>query len=233
MFRSFNIFVSSFVLFSHVNSFHFRCGKCRRYIKYIQTKPSRLHCAHCNETYSLPQNGNIRIYKELKCPLDDFELLSYSTGARGKSYVFCPYCYNNPPFRSEKLKNLSNKIEKVLYEDYVVFKIWKNVIYRDMKKGMSSCNMCTHPTCPHGMNTNGISCCPGCDSDILVFDPSSGPKWKLVCNRCDVIIYLFENAHKVYVNSETCDNCGAQQVTVEYKPVIFSFTFLISLYFIS
>jgi len=76
-----------------------RCGKCRRYMKYIQTKPSRMHCAHCNETYNLPQNGNIRIYKELKCPLDDFELLSWSTGARGKSYTFCPYCYNNPPFR--------------------------------------------------------------------------------------------------------------------------------------
>lgn len=76
-----------------------RCGKCRRYMKYIQTKPSRMHCAHCNETYNLPQNGNIRIYKELKCPLDDFELLSWSTGTRGKSYTFCPYCYNNPPFR--------------------------------------------------------------------------------------------------------------------------------------
>lgn len=68
-------------------------------MKYIQTKPSRMHCAHCNETYNLPQNGNIRIYKELKCPLDDFELLSWSTGTRGKSYTFCPYCYNNPPFR--------------------------------------------------------------------------------------------------------------------------------------
>lgn len=77
----------------------YRCGKCRRYMKYIQTKPSRMHCAHCNETYNLPQNGNIRIYKELKCPLDDFELLSWSTGTRGKSYTFCPYCYNNPPFR--------------------------------------------------------------------------------------------------------------------------------------
>lgn len=78
---------------------YYRCGKCRRYMKYIQTKPSRMHCAHCNETYNLPQNGNIRIYKELKCPLDDFELLSWSTGTRGKSYTFCPYCYNNPPFR--------------------------------------------------------------------------------------------------------------------------------------
>lgn len=92
-----------FIIFSIGNLLYYiklyRCGKCRRYMKYIQTKPSRMHCAHCNETYNLPQNGNIRIYKELKCPLDDFELLSWSTGARGKSYTFCPYCYNNPPFR--------------------------------------------------------------------------------------------------------------------------------------
>ncbi|XP_034190961.2 DNA topoisomerase 3-beta isoform X1 [Osmia lignaria lignaria] len=179
------LFEVSFSPLSASGKAHSRCGKCRRYMKYIQTKPSRMHCAHCNETYNLPQNGNIRIYKELKCPLDDFELLSWSTGARGKSYTFCPYCYNNPPFR-------------------------------DMKKGTSGCNSCTHPTCPHGMNSNGISSCLECDTGILVLDPSAAPKWKLGCNRCDVIIHLFENAHKVTVDTDVCD-CGAQLVTVEYK----------------
>ncbi|KAG8034089.1 hypothetical protein G9C98_008570 [Cotesia typhae] len=164
-----------------------RCGKCRRYMKYIQTKPTRLHCAHCNETYNLPQNGNIRIYKELKCPLDDFELLSWSTGIRGKSFIFCPYCYNNPPFR-------------------------------DMKKGNLGCNSCTHPTCPHGLNSNGVSSCLECDHGILVLDPSSGPKWKLGCNRCDVIIHFFENAHKISIDPEVCCECGAQLIAVEYKP---------------
>lgn len=94
-----SLFFLSFVRVMYIYNICCRCGKCRRYMKYIQTKPSRMHCAHCNETYNLPQNGNIRIYKELKCPLDDFELLSWSTGTRGKSYTFCPYCYNNPPFR--------------------------------------------------------------------------------------------------------------------------------------
>ncbi len=36
--------------------------------------------------------------QELKCPLDDFEILYFTAGAKGKSFVFCPYCYNNPPF---------------------------------------------------------------------------------------------------------------------------------------
>ena len=43
-----------------------RCGKCRRFMKYIMAKPSRLFCNHCDETYSLPQNGNIKLHQELK-----------------------------------------------------------------------------------------------------------------------------------------------------------------------
>lgn len=93
------LFEVSFSPLSASGKAHSRCGKCRRYMKYIQAKPARLHCPHCDETYSLPQNGNVRLYKELKCPLDDFELLSWSMGAKGKSFPFCPYCYNHPPFR--------------------------------------------------------------------------------------------------------------------------------------
>lgn len=36
-------------------------------MKYISLKPNRLHCATCDETYSLPLNGHIKLYKELKC----------------------------------------------------------------------------------------------------------------------------------------------------------------------
>ncbi|CAG0884439.1 unnamed protein product, partial [Darwinula stevensoni] len=163
-----------------------RCGKCRRYMKYVSTKPCRLHCSQCDETYGLPQNGTIRLYRELKCPLDEFELLTWSAGVKGKSFVFCPYCYNYPPFK-------------------------------DMKKA-SGCNMCTHPTCPYSLNANGVSSCMECPQGILVLDPASGPKWKLTCNRCDVIIHAFEDAIKVNVLEDTCDDCQSQRVTVEYKP---------------
>ncbi|KAB0398027.1 hypothetical protein E2I00_005584 [Balaenoptera physalus] len=60
-----------------------RCGKCHRFMKYIQ-------------------NGTIKLYKELRCPLDDFELVLWSSGSRGKSYPLCPYCSNHPPFRDMK-----------------------------------------------------------------------------------------------------------------------------------
>ncbi|XP_063384723.1 DNA topoisomerase 3-beta-1 [Cydia fagiglandana] len=162
-----------------------RCGKCRRYMRYIQAKPTRLHCSHCDDTYGLPQNGTVRIYRELKCPLDDFELLSWSTGTKGKSFPLCPYCYNHPPFR-------------------------------DMKKGFG-CNSCTHPTCAYGVNSTGVSGCVECDNGVLVLDPAA-PKWKLACNRCDVIINVFEDAIRVSVCEQQCSLCGAQLVTAEYRP---------------
>uniref|UniRef100_A0A183TNA8 DNA topoisomerase n=1 Tax=Schistocephalus solidus TaxID=70667 RepID=A0A183TNA8_SCHSO len=64
----------------------------------VDSKPQRLHCPSCNDTYTVPQNGSIRPYKETKCPLDDFELIMWTQGLKGKTMVFCPYCYMNPPF---------------------------------------------------------------------------------------------------------------------------------------
>ncbi|XP_021112784.1 DNA topoisomerase 3-beta-1 isoform X3 [Heterocephalus glaber] len=162
-----------------------RCGKCHRFMKYIQAKPSRLHCSHCDETYTLPQNGTIKLYKELRCPLDDFELVLWSSGSRGKSYPLCPYCYNHPPFR-------------------------------DMKKGMG-CNECTHPTCQHSLSMLGIGQCIECESGILVLDPTSGPKWKVACNKCNVVAHCFENAHRVRVSADTCNTCEAALLDVDFN----------------
>ncbi|XP_061166711.1 DNA topoisomerase 3-beta-1-like [Saccostrea echinata] len=162
-----------------------RCGKCRRFMKYVQAKPSRLHCSNCDETFSLPQNGSIKLYKELKCPLDDFELVLWTTGAKGKSFPLCPYCYNNPPFP-------------------------------DMRKQFG-CNQCTHPTCQHALAQHGVCECVECETGILVLDPTSGPKWRMACNKCQVVINIFENAHKVSVSEEICDDCGAHIVDVDFN----------------
>ncbi|CAI9157407.1 unnamed protein product [Rangifer tarandus platyrhynchus] len=162
-----------------------RCGKCHRFMKYIQAKPSRLHCSHCDETHTLPQNGTIKLYKELRCPLDDFELVLWSSGSRGKSYPLCPYCSNHPPFR-------------------------------DMKKG-TGCNECTHPSCQHSLSMLGIGQCVECESGVLVLDPTSGPKWRVACNRCSVVAHCFENAHRVRVSAETCASCEAALLDVDFN----------------
>ena len=40
-----------------------KCGICRRYLKYISSRPQRLYCTQCDQTYSLPQGGSIKLYK--------------------------------------------------------------------------------------------------------------------------------------------------------------------------
>jgi hypothetical protein len=53
-------------------------------MKLIESRPSRLHCEICKDTYNLPQNGLIKTFKELKCPLDEFELVQFSGNNNGK-----------------------------------------------------------------------------------------------------------------------------------------------------
>ena len=153
-------------------------------MKLVEAKPKRLFCSTCDETYNVPQqNGSLKLHQELKCPLDDFELVYFSAGAKGKSFVFCPYCYSNPPFPG--------------------------------MSGGSNCSSCTHPTCLHGVNSLGVSSCVECDIGVLVLDPASIPKWKLVCNKCDVIVRIFEDAARVSVLSEdSCEECDSQLVKV-------------------
>ena len=164
-----------------------RCGKCRRFMKLVEAKPKRLFCSTCDETYNVPQqNGSLKLYQELKCPLDDFELIYFTAGPKGKSFVFCPYCYSNPPFPG-------------------------------ISAG-SSCSSCTHPTCQYGLNNLGVSGCMDCDAGgILVLDPASVPKWKLVCNKCDLIVSLFNNASKVSVLSDQfCEECETVLMKVRF-----------------
>ena len=121
-----------------------RCGKCRRYMSLITSKPQRLHCATCNETYSLPQDGLVKLFHEKRCPLDNFELLMFCLGkspkALGKNFTLCPYCYNNPPFEEVGPK--------------------------------MGCNECLHPSCPQSLVQNAVCPCPGaCDA---INDDSSG-----------------------------------------------------------
>lgn len=62
------------------------------------------------------------------------------------------------------------------------------------------CNECTHPSCQHSLNSLGIGQCVECDSGVLVLDPTSGPKWRMACNKCNVLVHFFEHAHRVQVS---------------------------------
>lgn len=79
------------------------------------------------------------------------------------------------------------------------------------------CSECTHPTCQHSLNSLGIGQCVECENGVLVFDPTSGPKWRMACNKCNVVVHFFENAHKVRVSSESCESCEASLVIVDFN----------------
>ncbi len=136
-------------------------------------------------TYSLPQNGTIKLYKELRCPMDNFELVLFSLGnaadAQGKSYPLCPFCFNNPPsFTSMSTSSgdvvdhsTSGEREESVHDGAVD----KNPVDRAQdqqqhhqqqqlqqqhhQQQQMGCNSCLHPTCAHSAARNAICPCPG------------------------------------------------------------------------
>ncbi|CAK9156514.1 unnamed protein product [Ilex paraguariensis] len=179
-----------------------KCGKCLRYMKYISSQPSRLYCGTCEEVYYVPQKGTIKLYKELTCPLDNFELLLFSlAGPEGKSFPLCPYCYNSPPF--EGIDTL--------------FGATKSGGSGKLGKGAGMpCILCPHPTCQHSLIAQGVCACPECDG-TLVLDPVSAPKWRLYCNMCNCLVFLPSGAHRISTTRERCAECDSTVIEVDFN----------------
>lgn len=181
-----------------------KCGKCLRYMKYICSQPSRLYCGTCEEVYYLPQKGTIKLYKELTCPLDNFELLIFSmAGPEAKSFSLCPYCYNSPPF--EGIDTL-----------FGATKTGNNSSSKLGKGAGMPCILCPHPTCQHSLIAKGVCACPECDG-TLVLDPVSAPKWRLYCNMCNCLVLLPQGAHKISTTREKCPECDSTILEVDFN----------------
>uniref|UniRef100_A0A0N4ZWI6 DNA topoisomerase n=1 Tax=Parastrongyloides trichosuri TaxID=131310 RepID=A0A0N4ZWI6_PARTI len=168
-----------------------RCGKCLRFMKLVDSKPQRLHCNNCNETYNIPisRTGVIKQYNgDKRCPVDQFGILHWSEniGNTIKSYPFCPHCFNNPPFE-------------------------------DMDKKVG-CNKCPHASCEFSSIGSGVINCfnPDCGG-IIYYDKLTKPKYKFNCNKCAITIELFKGAYNLKLHDKECFNCGANHITVEYK----------------
>ncbi|XP_043806934.1 DNA topoisomerase 3-beta isoform X3 [Manihot esculenta] len=179
-----------------------KCGKCLRYMKYISALPSRLYCGTCEDVYFLPQKGTIKLYKELTCPLDNFELLLFSMGGpEGKTFPLCPYCYNSPPFEG---------IDKL-------FGASESGNFGKLGKGAGMpCFLCPHPTCRHSLIAQAVCACPEC-SGTLVLDPVSAPKWRLYCNMCNCLVLLPQGAHRIATTRERCPECDSTIIEVDFN----------------
>jgi DNA topoisomerase III len=139
-----------------------------------------LFCPTCEETYKLPQNGNIKDNQEQVCPLDGYELVLYTTGSgTGVSYPLCPRCYSAPPFE-------------------------------DFEESLMPCTHCLHPTCAHSPAKNGVKDCSECEKGRIIFDPRSGPRWKMTCNTCQNQIQFIDGIHKMTALKDLCPECNAR-----------------------
>jgi len=173
-----------------------RCVKCLAYMKLLPLKPPRLHCPRCDDTYRLPERGQVKEYMGKRCPICDFEIMKVQFGDDVKlAYTFCPNCYNNPP-------------DMLAIENADV-----------AAKGMA-CTTCLHTTCVYGYNRNYVAPCDNCATGTMLLDFTSKPKWRLVCNNsqvCRTVIYLCEKAKSVSVLKDTeCETCGARLIDVEF-----------------
>lgn len=218
-----SLFEASFSPLASTGKFLSKCGKCLRYMRYIPLKPQRLYCPFCEDTYSLPQNGTIKLYKEMKCPLDHFELVLFSlgntSGAQGKSYPLCPFCYNHPPhFNIEDAAgDVDEDATPVLGESAGE----KKSVKKGQQLGKMGCNQCQHPTCKHSAVSLGICDCPGSDDKecvgMLILDVNSKPNWKLACNECNTLIRFHANIYNITpVPRQYCE-CGTRICQFEFN----------------
>lgn len=128
-----------------------------------------------------------RVYKELRCPLDDFELLAFSSGTKGRSYPLCPYCFVNPPF-----KGMPNNAG------------CNSCMHPTCPNSMNMLGVCACDECDRGILV--LDCtsapkkwklgCNSCDVIINIFNKAS----KVTVN-----------------DNKQCEECQAQLVTVVYK----------------
>eukprot|EP01064_Diplonema_japonicum_P013567 TRINITY_DN2110_c0_g1_i1.p1 TRINITY_DN2110_c0_g1~~TRINITY_DN2110_c0_g1_i1.p1 ORF type:complete len:859 (+),score=191.97 TRINITY_DN2110_c0_g1_i1:37-2613(+) len=165
-----------------------RCS-CNRYMKYIDSRPQRLYCPHCEQTHSLPQNGTIRHYQGKVCPLDKFELLLF-TVQDGKTYPLCPQCYNDPPFESITGKTMGcNECPHPTCE---------------MSAVQNTVTQCPDEKCPGYLNLDASSA----PKWRMVCNTS----W------CNVIVKLPKGASKVKVDTQDiCPECESNKLVITCK----------------
>jgi len=181
-----------------------RCGNCNKYLSVVDRRPVRMFCRNCDRVYKMPQNGQIKLYKELRCPLDQFELVFISNKV-GKSYPLCPCCYDDPPFGAQSAMGKHWELEHPVYKKYrpaVLSCIADNcpgTLCLDVDsapKWQIDCNVCMQNLQIFGDKAHKIKVtkefCEECNSHLLevIFNKNKSPldggdMEKTACLACD------------------------------------------------
>ena len=170
-------------------------------------RPVRLYCKTCQDTYSLPSNGNIKLYKELTCPLDGFELISYSVGPKGKGYPLCPYCYSHPVDLTKSDQPAVQVVKDEPAEKPQDKKGDKVEEKKEENKGdvreTMTCAQCPVSSCQFSMENTMITSCETCHTGMLVLDATSAPRYKVCCNDCKFVMCINDSVNGASFSS-TC-----------------------------
>lgn len=132
-------------------------------------------------------------------PLDNFELVLWrgGEGAQARSFPVCPMCYNHVAVSAIEDGMQSRGPQRTA--------------------GMS-CNECTVPTCDYSLVRNVVMPCEDGCAGAVVFDPTSGPKWKMTCTACNYAVFLPEAAKKIFLHpDDKCIDCGCTMMTVDFN----------------
>ncbi|KAL7068520.1 DNA topoisomerase family protein [Cryptosporidium serpentis] len=181
-----SLFQLSFTNLSSSGTRLSRCGQCKRYMTYISnTNSPKLYCSFCEINLKLPNGGSLKLYKELKCPLDDYELLVFNSLRTKKNMILCPRCYNDPPFDSAiqntPCKECPHPTCPHSYNSSFI-------MYCPVEK---------------------------CKDGVLTLDLSSAPNWRIDCSNCNFVLKFREkHCHKVSTTNDYCNNCGARILLV-------------------
>jgi len=111
------LFESTFTSLESSGRLLSRCGNCNKYLTVVDRKPVRMFCKNCDRIYKMPQNGQIKLYQEKRCPLDNFELV-FVANKVGKSYPLCPMCYDDPPFGARNAQGKHWELEHPIYQKW-------------------------------------------------------------------------------------------------------------------
>lgn len=181
-----SLFQLSFTNLSSSGTRLSRCGQCKRYMTYISnTNPPKLYCSFCEINLKLPSGGSLKLYKELKCPLDDYELLVFNSLRTKKNMILCPRCYNDPPFDSA----IQNTLCKECPHPTCPYSYNSSfIMYCPIEK---------------------------CKDGVLTLDLSSAPNWRIDCSNCNLVLKFREkHCHKVSTTNDYCNNCGTRILLV-------------------
>lgn len=183
-----------------------KCGKCKRYMKFIPMNPHRLYCNVCEEVYMLPPKDKIRSTgSELLCPLDGFELINV-TNFKGKSCLVCPNCYAN-----------GNEISSKSIETGPTEQLTKNYTSNRSNASKITCYTCKNEACAYNYKKHIISdVCPSCDFGVLCLEQITSRR--IDCNLCNYYFQLPADT-TLSLRQDICERCSIKKFKLRSKSI--------------